>query len=531
MTFATKTFSVATPTAGRGRVRRYSGALSALAGVALAVAPGQAAAQRQQPAQITTIDSVRSDGTVKAVPIPTNQGFNLFASEDIAGGSLRMTGNFRTGVTNQGGPASENQGTQFINNHLYLIGGGLRYAFFEMGFVAGAPPTEFRKIRAVHPGINAMAGSLGYTTHYWQVLVPPQIRRIGAADGQFGKAFAGATATFNSSCRDDPRFLLQGFSLLAMKDCPETWGSQGFAAKLVIPDSVWLNSFAANKANFRFDDWKISKSRLDPANTLGTQSLYGFMSDYYREQKLRWGSVVPGGSGAPSDPGYPLGLELRIDSWQLAAPATRNTQFYQVQMVNKSADVYGTGIDYDSLYFGLGPGFLMNGTGGQNASVYFDWSREHAVRDEGQHVGQLLGHVSPGLRQCRDAGVPEHDRIRRGRLHHHAAQVAPRRHAQQAVQQSDQPVLQPQQLAGRRHDHLQPCEGEFVRPDVAEHQPLDAVGLRHDLVHRGQLPRRAQSFRPHAGQLRAAVPARGVERHVSRRWRTPSSTSSSRATR
>jgi len=345
----------------------------ALALIAIAGAPGRLLAQRQNPVPVTAIDSLRADGTVKAVPIPRPNPFDLFAAEDLAAGSMRMVSGFRTGVTNEGGPASTNQGANFIGMHIIDNGGA--FTFFEMGFVMAAPPTEFRKIRAVHPGINGMAGSLGYTTHYWQVLVPPQIRRIGAADGQFGKVFSGATSAFNSSCRDDVRYLREGFSLLAQKDCPDTWGSEGFRGKLAVPDSVWLNTFNANKADFRWDDWKLSRSRLDQSNFIGTQSLYGFMSDYYREQKLRYGSVVPGGSGPPVDPGYPLGIEMRIDSWQFAAPATRNTQFYQVQMVNKSADVYGTGVDYDSLYFGMGPGFLFGGTGGQNASVYFDWSR------------------------------------------------------------------------------------------------------------------------------------------------------------
>ncbi len=279
------------------------------------------------------------------------------------------------------------------------------FVFFEMGLVAGAPPSEFRKIRAVHPGINGMAGSLGYTSHYWQVLVPPQIRRIGAADGQFGKVFAGATAAFNSSCRDDPRFNVEGFSLLAMKDCPETWGSEGFKAKLVVPDSIWLNNFNANPSGFRWNDWSIAESRLDPSNTLGSQSVYGFMSDYFREQKLRYGSVVPGGSGPPVDPGYPLGLEMRMDSWQFSAPATRNTQFYQIQMVNKSADVYGTGIDYDSLYFGLGPGFLMAGAG-QNASVYFDWSRNTMYAVKGGTSGNCSATYPRRYENASTAGCP-----------------------------------------------------------------------------------------------------------------------------
>ena len=368
MTFETKTSNVE-PAAVPRRARRVAGALMALAGVALAVAPSGVHAQRVNPDPVTTIDSVRADGTIKQVPLVRSNPFNLFAAEDLAAGTLRMSAGFRTGVTNQGGPVSENQGNNFIN--MGVINNNGNFAFFEMGFVAGAPPSEFRKIRAVHPGINAMAGSLGYSSEYWQVLVPPQIKKIGAADGQFGKVFSGVTSTSDGSCRNDGTFRATGFSLLPMKDCPDTWGSQGFAAKPVVPDSVWINTFNANKAGFRFDDWRIARSRLDLTNTLGTQSVYGFMSDYYREQKLRYGSVVPGGSGAPTDPGYPLGLEVRVDSWQFAAPATRNTQFYQVQIVNKSADVYGTGIDYDSLYFGLGPGFLFNG---QVVSPYYEFS-------------------------------------------------------------------------------------------------------------------------------------------------------------
>ncbi|MBL0169192.1 MAG: hypothetical protein IPP90_00475 [Gemmatimonadaceae bacterium] len=373
MTFEQNTFDAAArPSGGPSparTLRRLMNVRVALSGLALAITPLCLHAQRVQPTVQWTIDSVRADGSIKAVAIPRPNPFSLFAAEDLAAGALRMSGGFRSGVTNQGGPVSENQGNNFIQ--MGRVNNNAGYMFFEMGVTMAAPPSEFRKIRAVHPGINNMAGSLGYSSQYWQVLVPPQIKKIGSADGQFGKAFSGVTSIFNSSCRDDPTFLNQGFSLMAMKDCPETWGSQGFAAKLVVPDSVWLNTFNENKANFRWDDWKLSRARLDATQTLGTQSVYGFMSDYYREQKLRYGTVVPGGSGAPSDPGYPLGIEMRIDSWQLAAPSTRNTQFYQIQLVNKSADVYGTGIDYDSLYYGLGPGFLQNG---QAVAVYYDFS-------------------------------------------------------------------------------------------------------------------------------------------------------------
>ena len=370
----------------------------ALAWVSIAVAPDGLFAQRVDPNPVTTIDSVMADGTVKAVSIPRPNPFNLFAAEDLSAGSLRMSALYRTGVTNQGGPVSENQGNGFIQ----MQRGNNAYQFFEMGFVMATPPSEFRKIRAIYPGINNMAGSLGYNSEYWQVLVPPQIKKIGSADGQFGKAFSGTTSLFDSSCRNDPTFLATGFSLMAMRDCPESWGSQGFAGKRAIADSVWSNNFATNKAGFRWDDWKISASRIDQTNYLGTQSVYGFMSDYYREQKLRFGSIVPGGSGPPTDPGYPLGIEIRVDSWQFAAPATRNTQFYQAQLVNKSADVYGTGIDYDSLYFGLGPGFLRDG---QTATAYYDMARSTIFATGGNTSGLCSatypkGHLNAARQGC-----------------------------------------------------------------------------------------------------------------------------------
>ncbi|MEP6781501.1 MAG: hypothetical protein ABJC26_16505 [Gemmatimonadaceae bacterium] len=362
---------------GASQPTRFASRLSALAcsvaGVALlAVSPTLAQAQRTTIPVQTTLDSMRADGTVKKVPLTTAPAFNLFAAEDLAAGSPRSTGTVRGGMSNEGGPGSVNQNGGLAQNHLI---NNQFFQWFEMGFVAGAPPNEFRKIRAIYPGINSMAGSQGYTAHYWQVLAPPITKRIGSADGQIGKAFAGVTATSDATCRNDNSFIITGFSLLAMKDCPDTWASTGFGGKLIVPDSVWLKNFSAQGANFKWDDWRIPRAQLDANSYLGTSSTFGFMSDYFREQKLKYGTVVPGGAGAPQDRGYPLGLEMRADLFQFGAPASRNTQFYSVTMVNKSADVYGTGIDYDSLYFGLGPGILMNGTGGQNASLYFDFSQ------------------------------------------------------------------------------------------------------------------------------------------------------------
>jgi hypothetical protein len=363
-----------TVTAGR---RAWRASLMA-AGAALAgMLPAQVSAQviTRPTESVTYLDSLRSDGTMKRVPIaPSGSGFNLFAAEDIAVGTFRSTGGLRGGFANQGGPVPFNQSGGAIDAH--WMGGNGGFVFFEQGFVMAAGRSAYNKILAANPAIRFMRGSQGYTFHFWNTATPPDTRRIGAADGQFGQIFAGITGAADGSCRDDVQSANATWTsqtLLAMKDCPETWPSSGFGGKRIIPDSVWRNTFAANPTAFRWDDWKIPASRQS-SDFLGTQSLFGYMSDYYREQRLRYGNVVPGQSGAPQVDGYPLGIWMRVDGWQFGAPATRNAQFYQVTMVNKSAEVYGVPIDYDSLYFGLGPGFLMGGAG-QHAYAYVDFPR------------------------------------------------------------------------------------------------------------------------------------------------------------
>lgn len=365
---------------------RVTRLVAALVVAGASVAPGLASAQRAEVPPVTVLEERLDDGALRQLPIKAAKGFDLFAAEDLAFGTLRMAGQYRAAIPNQGGPVAQNQGDIAFGARVVSPTLGAFHMFFQMGFVGAAPPSEFRKIRTVNPAINAMSGSLGYTNMFWETLVS-QNRRWGPADGNFGKTFAGVTAESGSSCRADPLvYATSGFSLLALKDCPETWGSTGFDGKLVVPDSVWLNTFNANKATFRWDDWRIPRSRLNTSDFLGTQSVYGFMSDYYREQKLRYGRIIPGGAGNPTDGGYPLGLELRIDSYQFSAPATRNTQFYQVRMVNKSADLYGTGIDYDSLYFGTAPGFLTP-VGGQATSLYFDFNSNTILATEGNTSG------------------------------------------------------------------------------------------------------------------------------------------------
>ena len=360
------------PAVVRGRGVRHAGAMLVLGALAWASAPRDAEAQRTERGTApTTIDSMRADGSVVSKPLPlVTSGFRLFAGEDVACGTWRSTGQTRGGTLNHGGPFPNAAGgnTSCVGGlrGRSNAGGNIGW-MFEMALVGGAPPSEWRKIRAVYPNARNMLGSPGYTGFYSYTVGNPQRIAIGAADGQFGKTFSGSTIAFDGSCRDDAFFNREGFSLMAMKDCPVTWGSEGYRGKLVVPDAVWRERFAASPNTFRWDDWSVPSSSLNATEYLGTQSLYGYMSDYYREQKLRFGSVVLGGAGAPSEQGYPLGIEFRVDAFQFGTPSVRNTQFYQLTLVNKSAEVYGMGVDYDSLYYGLGPGVSNQ----QNANAFY----------------------------------------------------------------------------------------------------------------------------------------------------------------
>lgn len=353
------------------RPARYVGAaLAALAlGVVSSLVPAVGGAQVVRPTPMTSIDSMRADGTMVTKQLTARQSFQLFAAEDFACGTYRSTGQQTGGLSNSGGPVNNNAaGTAACQQ-------GLRGNFFEMPIVGGAPPTVWRKIREVFPNARNATGG-GWTSFHTYSVGAPARNSIGPADGQFGKTFAGVTVNNDGSCRDDPAvYFRYGFSAMAMKDCPVTWGSEGFKGKLVVPDSVWRNRFNANKQGFTWDEWLIPTSNLDPTQTLGTQSLYSYMSDYFREQKTRFGSVVNGGVGTPVEAGYPLGIEFRIDAWQFGTPAVRNTQYYQMTLVNKSAEVYGAGIDYDSLYYGLGPGVANN----QNANAFYFQPQEGTV--------------------------------------------------------------------------------------------------------------------------------------------------------
>jgi len=214
---------------------------------------------------ITSIDSMRADGSFVTIPLSAaTRGFSLFAGEDFACGTYRGTGDMTGGTQNEGGPVS-NQASGTT-----ACVASQRGFYFEMPIVGGAGPNEWRKIRAVYPNARTMLGNPGYTGFHTFTVGNPRKVSLGAADGQFGKTFSGLTSAADGSCRANSNtFRFLGNSLLATKDCPETWGSEGFKGKAVIPDATWLDRFKANPTGFAWDEWKLPTTSYDPKKHAG----------------------------------------------------------------------------------------------------------------------------------------------------------------------------------------------------------------------------------------------------------------------
>ena len=377
---------------------RRPGLALATIGLTAMLLPVQAIGQQQTPPRVTHITT--DDGS--SVPLE-RRGFQLFAEEDIAASGMNMTGTFGWFFNNIG-PCP-----WYFTIDIEVCGftqrqsGTFAQPYFEITFIAGAPIHEFRKIRAVHPGVSNMRPPLGYTAPYTFYLATPQRRGFGAADGQFGNLFSGVAGTDDGGCTDDGS-LLNGrvptsLTRLAGSDCPITWPAAGFLGKRPVLNEGWVAAFQARPDSFTWNDWELPESAFDTTQFLGNFSTYGEVSDSYRERIQAYGSVTRLGSGAPTERGYPLGLHIRFDAFQFARPSVRNAVWYQLTIVNDSERLYGTGIDYDSLYFGMAPGVLIGGQA-QGTSWYHDFNRNTIVMAR----GNMSGNCSPTYPR-RETGV------------------------------------------------------------------------------------------------------------------------------
>jgi hypothetical protein len=320
-------------------------------------------------------------------------GFDLFANADVAVSGMRATGAYGTSISNYGD--CDNYLSIFSCQYNSILapqrGPGVRTApYFEVGWVAGAPPSQFKKIRQLAPSV-AYADGDGWTADYNRHLLG-QPTRFGPHDGTLGRMFSGVTSAADGSCRDHTGFAngfrVAGQQLLPTSDCPETWGTDGWLGAHPIDAAGFAELVRQRGDAFGFDFWRVPLEYQNrDAPFLGTNHhTYGETSDYSAEVLANYGRVVPGGVGAPRVKGYPLGLLIRFEAFNMASPPVSDAYFVQATIVNRSADVWGAPIDYDSLYFGLAHSPLFPSS---NSSAY-------AVPDRGALVFHNSNVQGPG---------------------------------------------------------------------------------------------------------------------------------------
>ncbi|MEJ7809178.1 MAG: hypothetical protein WKG32_02070 [Gemmatimonadaceae bacterium] len=297
------------------------------------------------------------------------RAFRLFGLGDFAATGMRSAGSsyWWTGNTSPTG-AVPAPAIASLPTH------ATKAAFlFELQLWMASARSDWLRARDVAPSLeNALGGGYNVRMNF-QRWMPDYSWAFTGRDGSVGTLFSGVTAERGTgTCRDNSSpsnsNVTAGIPLLAASDCPDTWAnpSAGFAGERPVPDTVWTRRFQANKAGFTFEDFKVPQSER-PARIYGSFQTFGATNDYGRETVSRFGAVVPGGRGQIQMEGFPMGIEWHFQAFTYAVPAVADVMFYKALVINKSAEVYGVGIDYDSLYLGtmIRPAFAS-----QDAAIY-----------------------------------------------------------------------------------------------------------------------------------------------------------------
>ena len=303
--------------------------------------------------------------------------FRLFGDRDEAWAGFR-TATFGGCTANAGdlAPSISPDFCAFFNNIEPLE----MPSWFGLGFMWAVGPSEWNKHQATIPSLANALGK-GYTVNtnaeYSQFtgeLLPH--------DGTLGPFHAGASATTDGSCLDfSGDFIGAGQPLLAVNDCEVTWGSQGWqGTRPVDADGFLAYCDQVGDMNCSFEAWAVPEDLRRNDKFLGNVQTFGFFSDYSADALFgsstqpSYGNVIPeavGGDPAtpPARTGWPLGLLAKMDAFSFSSPGLTNTGWYQITVTNNSRDLYGVGLDYDSLYIGYLTGPFHHG---QGTSFYRD---------------------------------------------------------------------------------------------------------------------------------------------------------------
>ena len=324
------------------------------------------------------------------------KGFNLFALPDLAFTGMRPSSNYRFFVSNAG-PMDVQQtmtGASPATRRATATAGFISQ-FNEVTLYASAAPGDWRRNSAIVPALADAKGNgaaLAYNYHF----APPGVSHWLPEDGSLGfhHTSARSTASTDASCLNHTASgVPAGVTLMAGSDCPQTWGINGWEGRRPIPSTSYETIFNANRANFRFNFHDIPAALTDTFAFLGDRfATFGVTNDFARERRKIFGKVIPGGTGEPAEEGYPMGLEWKFDAFVFNS--LPGTVFWQATVTNRTRQLYGTPLDYDSLYVGT----LARHGRGVRARAGFDIARGTAVFNENGHNSTCdNAKASPGV--------------------------------------------------------------------------------------------------------------------------------------
>jgi len=359
----------------------FDRATAPLVAALLLALPGALAAQ-----QTVNGVPVRADGEPTASKPPRPLGGN----RDQGFASAHNVGYFNTGcIENVTGASDFDRGAACFTFNQALNNGFIAVWPRELHWTWGTTKTTWDSAVARVPALaNAIGGG-------WTVISSHQtgFDDLDAGDNSLGLHHAGLTSVSDNSCLDQ-RPIGAGFPLLAGSNCPETWGSEGWKGGRPVPLELWTQRYGALGNNFNFDFWRVTDAEIDaagvappsansPGKTLGNFQAYGYTSDYTAETlcgttvRRNYAHIIPatslvvpggctGSDPARRRPGWPLGIEVRFDAFTFQLPALKEIIFWQVTFTNRSGDVYGVKLDYDSVYISLTNGWFGNAAIQQN---------------------------------------------------------------------------------------------------------------------------------------------------------------------
>lgn len=301
---------------------------------------------------------------VRAALQKVRSQFRLFGEGDRAWTSLRMVGDNVIWETNSG-PGDDLGGPMFNNFSpitQYSTVNGTWFQTFGIPLMMGAPRSEW--VRYLVEGVESMRNVKGDPpgfTVMWNGEIFGRPKDFNAADGLVGTLLSGVVSTTDGSCTDHSAALggatLQGgFQLLPASNCKVTWSPGGWLGSRPITPDGWVAQADSLGPDFSFDDWRVPDYRRNESAFMGNDvATYGHFNDYNSNTLKKFGDVVPGGSGATTRQGWPMGIDFYFDAFSFTLPTVANAKFWRAHLVNNSEKLYGVPHDYDSLYIGFGP--------------------------------------------------------------------------------------------------------------------------------------------------------------------------------